>query len=190
MNLARLSAFCTGHSAAERIISMEDSNDTNGNRTRSTAVPQPTALSCEPRYTVEYHKKFSRHILFSLKIILSPLHKLSVLVSTKKKQTNVPHHFYGRNLFKKWWDVISFPVIQGNSCDIYVRLINSYSEISPYISVSSHGTVLLQKIRSASSTRNTSSFVLWNTRLPVQIIRPYFYKICFNSWWLYVISPL
>jgi hypothetical protein len=77
--------------------------------------------------------------------------------------------------------VISFPVNQGNSCDIYMRLINSCSETTPNSSVSSYGTVLLQKILSASLTRNISSFVLWTTRILVQIIRPRSYKIGFNS---------
>jgi hypothetical protein len=39
-----------GHSAAGRIMSMKNSNDTIGNRTRylsaCSAVPQPTALPC------------------------------------------------------------------------------------------------------------------------------------------------
>jgi len=43
-----------GHSAAGRIMSMKNSSDTIGNRTRDTAacsaVPQPTNLSYEPEY--------------------------------------------------------------------------------------------------------------------------------------------
>ena len=75
--MVRLSALCTGllypqetflvlisvrgwvntrgHSAAERIMSMKNSNDTIGNRTRNlltcSAVPQPTAL---PRAPTKY----------------------------------------------------------------------------------------------------------------------------------------
>jgi hypothetical protein len=59
--------------------------------------------------------------------------------------------------------------------------INPYSETSPNSSLSSHGTTLLQKIRSASSTRNIATCVLWTTRFIAKNIRPYFYKICFNS---------
>jgi hypothetical protein len=49
-----------GHSAAGRIMSMKNFNDTIGNRTRNlptyNAVPQPTALTRAPSSTIIRHK--------------------------------------------------------------------------------------------------------------------------------------
>ena len=51
-----------GHSAAGRIMSMKNSNDTIGNRTRDlpacSAVPQPTALSRAPSVLIAFIKTF------------------------------------------------------------------------------------------------------------------------------------
>jgi len=52
-----------GHSAAGRIMSMKNSNDTIGNRTRDflacSAIPQPTAPSCSPSKYVQYQTNLS-----------------------------------------------------------------------------------------------------------------------------------
>ena len=52
-----------GHSAAGRIMSMKNSNDTIGNRTHDlpscSAVPQPTAPPRAPNYDTVFH--FSNH---------------------------------------------------------------------------------------------------------------------------------
>jgi len=73
-----------GHSAAGRIISMKNSNDIIGNRTRElptcSAVPQPTALPCAPMgfdvQSINCHVHFLTYIL--------TWHDVSKLIKTLK----------------------------------------------------------------------------------------------------------
>jgi len=65
-----------GHSAAGRIMSMKNSNDTIGNRTRGlpacSTVPQPTAPLCTP-YTYIFllrNHSFKEHMLFDVITIM------------------------------------------------------------------------------------------------------------------------
>jgi len=62
LKVVRLSALRTGRSATKRIMSMKNSNDTIGNRTRDlppcNAVPQPTAPPRDLFYNLKYNTFF------------------------------------------------------------------------------------------------------------------------------------
>ena len=69
----------SGHSAARRIMSMKNCNDTIGNRTRDlltcSAVPQPTAPQRAPHWTVQ-------HALNTQLLSISTLHRQSTHILT------------------------------------------------------------------------------------------------------------
>jgi hypothetical protein len=81
-----------GHSAAERIMSMKNSNETIGNQTHyllaCSAVPQPTAPQCNPVFTVNgfYAEGFRSSGMWHCVTGLGLLYVLDIVPSSSRAE--------------------------------------------------------------------------------------------------------